>query len=188
MITRNTYRILIWVIVILVATNLSMAMSFWYHKHQDKKAADAAVEEQIELPSEQRARFFRDQLNLSPEQMTKFRDLNREYNRNARQISDRLELLRVQMVEEMGKYETSLTVLDGISKEIGEKHTELKEQTIAYYMGMKEVCDSAQQEKLKEIFMEASKAKEDVELPQRGRGGFGRGPGFQNQNRTDTSD
>lgn len=179
MATRNTYRILIWVIVILVATNLSMGLSFWYHKQQDKKAADEAAGK-IELPSEQRTRFFRDQLNLSSDQMTEFRTLNREFNRNARNISTDLEMLRVQMVEEMGKDEPMETTLDSISRKIGEKHSELKEQTIAYYMGMKNVCDSLQQKKLKEIFLEASKAKEDVELPQRGRGGFRGRPGSQN--------
>lgn len=179
MITRNTYRILVWVIVILVATNMSMGLSFWYHKHQETKDLDQSAG-RIELPSEQRTRFFRDQLGLNAEQLNQFRNLNREFNRGARVISDELEELRVQMVDEMGKNEPSKPLLDSISKQIGELHTQLKEQTITYYLGMKEVCDSKQQEKLKEIFLEASRAKEDVELPQRGHGGFGRGPGFQN--------
>ena len=178
---------MVWLIVILVATNLSMGLSFWYHKLQDKKA-DADNTESIELPSEQRTRFFRDQLDLSVEQVNQFRNLNREFNRGARLITDRLEELRVQMVEEMGKDEPSQAVLDSISNEIGEKHAALKEQTISYYLGMKAICNSQQQVKLKEIFLEASRAKEDVELPQRGRRGFGRGPGFQNENNTDTSD
>lgn len=187
MATKNTYRILVWVIVILVATNLSMGLSFWYHKQQDKKAATENTGK-VELPSEQRTRFFRDQLNLNIDQISQFRDLNRDFNRNARLITDRLEELRVQMVDEMGKEDPSQEVLESISKEIGEKHAELKEQTIKYYLGMKAVCDSTQQKKLKEIFLEASKAKEDVELPQRGRGGFGRGPGFRNTNTEDNPD
>lgn len=187
MVTRNTYRILIWIIVILVATNLSMGLSFWYHKHQENKVTDENTG-RMELPSEQRTRFFRDQLDLNIDQMDQFRNLNREFNRNTRVISDQLEAYRVQMVDEMGKEEPSKPLLDSISVEIGELHTKLKEQTINYYLGMKAVCNSVQQEKLKEIFLEASKAKEDVELPQRGRGGFGRGPGFRNQNRTDTAD
>lgn len=173
MITENKYRILIWVIVILVATNLSMGLSFWYHKQQDKKVSHENAG-RIEMPSEQRTRFFRDQLNLNIDQTDQFRNLNRQFNRSARVISDQLEELRIQMVEEMGKEGPSQAVLDSISKEIGVNHSALKEQTIAYYLGMKAICDSTQTEKLKEIFMEASKAKEHIELPQRGRGFRGR--------------
>ena len=171
MITKNTYRILLWVIVILVATNLSMGISFWYHKQQDKKVATATGEEVV-MPSEQRTRFFRDQLNLSIDQVDEFRELNRNYNRNARRVSDQLENLRIQMVEEMSKDEPSETLLDEISKNIGELHAELKHLTIDYYLGMKQVCDTTQQEKLEEIFLTVSKSKEDVELPRRGGGRF----------------
>jgi len=171
MVTRNTYRILIWVIVILVATNLSMALSFWYHKQQDKTAANTTDEEMV-MPSEQRTRFFRDQLNLNIDQVNDFRDLNREYNRNARRVTDELENLRIQMVGEMSKSEPSETVLDDVSEKIGDLHAELKHLTIDYYLGMKQVCDSIQQEKLEEIFLTVSKSKEDVELPRRGGRGF----------------
>ncbi|KJF42945.1 periplasmic heavy metal sensor [Draconibacterium sediminis] len=172
MATKNKYRILIWVIVILAATNLSMGISFWYHKQQDKKAA--GTQQQVEMPSEQRTRFFREQLNLQPDQVDYFRELNRNYNRSARRISDQLSLLRVEMVEEMGKAETNTTKLHAISSEIGEMHKTLKDLTIDYYLDMKAVCDENQQEKLKEIFLSMTKLKEDVSLPQRGGRRFGR--------------
>ncbi|WP_163322388.1 Spy/CpxP family protein refolding chaperone [Draconibacterium mangrovi] len=172
MATKNKYRILIWVVVILAATNLSMGISFWYHKQQDKKAAGA--QQQVEMPSEQRTRFFREQLNLQPDQVDYFRELNRNYNRSARRISDQLSLLRVEMVEEMGKAETDTTKLHAISSEIGEMHKTLKDLTIDYYLDMKAVCDENQQEKLKEIFLSMTKLKEDVSLPQRGGRRFGR--------------
>ncbi|MFW5755829.1 MAG: hypothetical protein ACOCWK_04445 [Tangfeifania sp.] len=36
MITRNKYRILVWIVVILVVTNLSVGISYLYHNQQDK--------------------------------------------------------------------------------------------------------------------------------------------------------
>lgn len=167
--SRNTYRTLIWIIVILVATNLSMAVSFWYHRHQETKAAAEVSAQQQEIPSEQRTRFFREQLNLSPDQLDVFRELNREFNRSARRESDELEELRLQMVEEMGKDSPSQERLDSIAQEVGGHHSELKEITMNYYLKMKAICDSDQQEKLKEIFMTVSKSKEEIALPQRGR-------------------
>ncbi|WP_319500646.1 periplasmic heavy metal sensor [uncultured Draconibacterium sp.] len=173
MATKNTYRILIWVVVILAATNLSMGISFWYHKQQDKKAA-GEQQHQVQMPSEQRTRFFREQLNLQPDQVDYFRELNRNYNRSARRISDQLALLRVEMVEEMGKAESDTTKLHSISSEIGEMHKTLKDLTVDYYLDMKAVCNENQQEKLKEVFLSMTKSKEDISLPQRGGRRYGR--------------
>jgi len=169
MAAKNTYRILIWVVVILAATNLSMGISFWYHRQQDKKAVEAQ-KQQVEMPSEQRTRFFREQLNLGPDQLDSFRNLNRNYNRSAHQISNQLSDLRIEMVEEMGKNDPDSLKLHSISSEIGELHKSLKELTIDYYLDMKEVCNQDQQDKLKEIFLSMTQSKEDVSLPQRGRG------------------
>jgi Spy/CpxP family protein refolding chaperone len=167
--SKNTYRILVWAVVILAATNLSMGLTFWYHKQKDKKAAEIIEEAKVEMPSEQRTRFFREQLNLRQEQLDIFRELNRNYNRNAKQISYQLENLRIEMVEEMAKDRPENNSLSSISQDIGKLHTDLKELTIKYYLDMKEVCDENQQEKLNEIFISMSKTKEDVSLPQRGR-------------------
>ncbi len=173
MATKNTYRILIWAVVILAATNLSMGLSFWYHRQQDKKAAEIQAQK-VEMPSDQRTRFFREQLNLQPDQVDSFRNLNRDYNRSARRISNRMTDLRVEMVDEMGKDVSDSVKLHSISSEIGELHKNLKDLTIDYYLDMKEVCNEEQQDKLNEIFLSMTKSKEDVSLPQRGGRGRGR--------------
>jgi Spy/CpxP family protein refolding chaperone len=175
----SSYRTLIWTIVILLATNLSMGITFLYHKQQDKKAAQKTEEAVIDVPTEQRTRFFREQLNLTPEQVDQFRELNRDYNRTAWQIAHQLESLRAEMVEEMSKPEPVQQRLDEITKEIGELHTRLKNVTIGYYTGMKTVCNAEQKEKLNEIFRSMLKQNENVKLP----GGYGRkGRGFGNNN------
>jgi Spy/CpxP family protein refolding chaperone len=166
---ENKYKILIWIIFILLATNLSMGISFMYHKQQDKKVAEQVEEEAIELPSQQRTRFFREQLNLQPHQTEIFRELNREFNRIAWQINHRLENLRISMVNEMGRTNPDQQKLEDISEEIGELHTMLKNETIKYYLSMKEVCTDEQKEKLNELFMSVLQQNEDVRLPQRGR-------------------
>jgi len=175
----TSYRTLIWIIVILLATNLSMGITFLYHKQQDKKAAKKTEEAAIDVPTEQRTRFFREQLNLTPEQVNQFRELNRDYNRTAWEITHQLESLRAEMVEEMGKPEPVQQRLDEITEEIGELHTRLKKVTIDYYTGMKTVCNNNQKEKLNEIFRSMLKQNENVKLP----GGYGRkGRGFGNNN------
>lgn len=179
MVKTTTYRMLVWVIVILLATNLSMAITFLYHKQQDKKAAQQTEESAVEVPAEQRTRFFREQLNLNQEQGNQFRELNRNYNRTARDITFQLEKLRSEMVAELGKTELAKEKLEEITKTIGELHTQLKNVTIDYYLGMKTVCDDNQKEKLNEIFQSMLKQNEDVKLPGR-QGRYGRG--YRNNN------
>jgi hypothetical protein len=166
---RNKYRILIWVIIILVATNLSMGFSFLYHRQQDKKVLEQTEQEALELPARQRTRFFRERLNLQPKQMETFRELNRDFNRTAWQINHQLESLRIEMVREMGTENPDKQKLVTISEEIGALHTQLKNETIDYYLAMKEVCSDNQKEKLNEIFISILQKNEDVRLPQRGR-------------------
>jgi type III secretory pathway component EscV len=166
---ENKYRLLVWVIVILLATNLSMGFSFLYHKQQEKKQTEQVEEAATELPAQQRTRFFREQLNLEPQQMEIFRELNRDFNRTAWQVNHQLERLRIEMVTEMGNPTPDKIRLDDISKEIGELHTLLKKETIEYYLLMKEVCNNEQKEKLNEIFISVLQKNEDVKLPQRGR-------------------
>jgi len=174
MLKTNTYRTLIWVIVILLATNLSMALSFMYHKKQESKVIVQSEETKIEVPAEQRTKFFREQLDLTPKQVDQFRELNRNYNRTAHEITVHLEKLRTEMVEEMGKPKADMQRLDEITNEIGELHTRLKNVTIDYYMGMKTAADEQQKEKLNEIFRSMLKQNEDVKLPQQ-QGRYGRG-------------
>lgn len=169
MATRNTYRILIWVIVILVATNLSMGISFVYHKQQDKRFMEQLEEAAIKVPSEQRTRFFREQLGLEFNQMDTFRELNRSFNQTAWKITHQLESLRADMVRELGKEKPNAKTLDSIAKHIGELHTQLKKETIDYYLKMKAECTPDQQKKLNEIFVSMLKKNEDVELPRYGR-------------------
>ena len=175
MATITSYRTLVWVIVILLATNLSMGLSFLYHKKQDIKVIEQAEETKFEVPAEQRTKFFREQLNLTPEQVNQFRELNRTYNRSARDITMQLDDLRAEMVDEMANAEPNQQLLDTITINIGDLHTKLKKITIGYYMGMKAVCDDDQIIKLNEIFKSMLKQNEDVKLPGRqGRYGWRR--------------
>ncbi len=169
MISKNKYRILVWVVVILLATNLSMGISYFYHKQQDKKLTEQVEETAIEVPAQRRTRFFREQLNLRPEQMDAFRELNRSFNRSAWSITHDLQSLRFEMVEELGSDSPDHEKLDSVSSQIGSLHQQLKNETIDYYLGMRAVCDEEQQQKLNEIFMSMLQKNEDVKLPRQGR-------------------
>jgi hypothetical protein len=167
------HRILVWAVIILITTNLSMAFSFLYFKRIPKTNNHSSEKTKVEMPAEKRTRFFREQLGLDINQLDSFRTFNRNFNFVSRGITFQLESLRTEMVTEMGKEKPDEIKLDSIANSIGMLHTKLKRLTIDYYLDMKRMCSKDQQEKLNAIFMSALKSEEDVKLPERGYG-FGR--------------
>lgn len=162
-------KLLIWAVFILLATNISMAVSFLYHKKQDQAAAEKQDLAAIDIPAEQQTKFFREQLNLSDEQVGPFREFSRSYNRSTNQLARRLENLRIDMVSELGKANSDTLQLNGITTEIGNLHRELKNITVEYYRQLKHVCDEQQKTRLNEIFMSMVNKNDEVQPPQRGR-------------------
>lgn len=167
----NKYRSLIWIIVILVATNLSTIGSFYYHRITELKAAEVKQDEQTNIPGEQRTRFFRDELNLDADQINQFREINRTFNRTARGIEMDLDQLRKNMINELGTQNPDSARLEQIAFEIGENHQKLKKVTITFYLNMKKICTEEQQAKLHEIFQAMLNKDLQINLPRLGNQG-----------------
>ena len=169
--TTNKNRTLIWIIIILVATNLSTIGSFYYHRLTETKTEGTKQGEQMAIPGEQRTRFFRDQLNLTAEQLDKFRDINRTFNRTARSIEMNLAQLREDMIKELGTQNPDSTRLNQIAIDVGNNHRELKQVTTTFYLNMKKICTAEQQAKLHEIFQSMLNKDNQVNLPRPGNQG-----------------
>jgi Spy/CpxP family protein refolding chaperone len=169
MVKQKTYRLLVWAVIILLATNISIAVSFLVHKKQDQNNLEKQEQAAIEVPTEQRTKFFIEQLSLSPEQIVPIREFNRYYNRATNEVASKLEGLRVEMVGELGKENPDKNRLNEITAEIGNLHKELKNITIEYYQQMKNVCDTQQREKLNKIFMSMVNKNDEENPAQRGR-------------------
>ena len=169
--TTNKNRTLIWIIIILVATNLSTIGSFYYHRMMETKTEETKQEGQNAIPGEQRTRFFRDQLNLTAEQLDQFREINRTFNRTARGIEMNLAQLREDMITELGTQNPDSTRLDQIAIDVGNNHRELKQVTTTFYLNMKRICTKEQQAKLHEIFQSMLNKDNQVNLPRPGNQG-----------------
>jgi Spy/CpxP family protein refolding chaperone len=166
--TDNKYRTLIWIIVILAATNLSTLGSFYYHRRTELKAEKKIQEEQTSIPGEQRTRFFREELNLNDSQLDEFRDINRTFNRTARGIEMNLAQLRENLIGELGSQNPDTVRLNELAREIGDYHRQLKEVTSTFYLKMRKICTTEQQEKLHSIFESMLDKDSRVNLPRNG--------------------
>ena len=167
----NKYRILIWIIVILVATNLSTVGSFYYHRMMEVKISETKQEDQKAIPGEQRTRFFRDELNLDADQINQFREINRTFNRTARTIEMNLARLREDLITELGTQNPDSTRLNRMAIEVGNNHRELKQVTTTFYLDMKKICTAEQQAKLLEVFQSMLNKDNQINLPQPGNQG-----------------
>ena len=73
---ENKNSMMFWAIVVLAVMNITTILTVVYHKVQSDKAevGSGAVTKQTEADSEKfSGRYFRDQLNLSSDQMEKFK-------------------------------------------------------------------------------------------------------------------
>ncbi len=168
--TRN--RLLIWIILILLATNIATVVSVMVNSgrmNADRRARGAEM-------ADARVMFFRDHLQLSESQMSDFIQLNRKFGQVAGPMTGELDQLRRNMIVELSETEPDLDKVEKITEEIGSLHKQLKQATTKYYLGLKGVCTPEQQELLKEIFMVMSDPSGDLNSIRRGPMGPG-GPG-----------
>jgi len=98
-------------------------------------------------------RFFRDELQLTPEQFVRFRDINEKNRQQSREIARALHNKRLEMVQEISKENPDTEKLDQIAREIGTLHYELKRNTYHHFIDLKELCNKEQQEHLQHLFM-----------------------------------
>ncbi len=155
--TDNKYSTLVWAVVLLAVLNISTLATIMYHKYQSDKSdtISATDKQQLESDSEKfSGRYFRDQLNLSGEQMDKFKEINPAFRLKARNITIELAEKRKQMLIEMSGEKGDTLRLNALSDSIGQLHSDLKRITYRYYMEIKSICDQEQQKKLEQIFGE----------------------------------
>jgi len=172
-------RWMIWAIVILALMNISTIVTIIYHRHNKTESnlpmvSGGAQSENASLQFS--GRYFRDQLNLTRDQMASFRQFNPEFRARVRNINISLIDKRHQMLKEMAGETSDNTRLDALSDSIGSLHAELKKLTYRYYIDFKKICDKQQQQKLEQLFGEMFAT--DIQTRRNGqRNPYGRGRG-----------
>jgi Spy/CpxP family protein refolding chaperone len=180
--TENKYRWMIWAIAILVVMNLTTLITVMYNKSKlsdNIQITNLSVAESSSMKYS--GRYFRDELELSMEQMKKFSQFNPEFRQAVMAINRDMAEKRHEMLNEMAKNNCDTIKLNVLSDSIGNLHAALKKSTYKYYMNFKNICTQQQQEKLKQLFGEMFNS--DIQIGQNGRGGQGgRRYGWRNKN------
>ncbi|HBE42755.1 MAG TPA: hypothetical protein DDW27_16430 [Bacteroidales bacterium] len=176
---ENRTRMMIWAIVVLAVLNITTILTIIYHRHQPRPEITVPVSGTIgEENSSVRfsGRWFRDELDLSAEQMNRFREFNPAFRQHVRDINLELNDLRRLMLEEMSSPACDSARLNLLADSIGHLHADLKILTYKYYMDFKVIIREDQKEKLDNMFGEMFAT--DVQTGRYGPGGpYGRGRG-----------
>ena len=163
----NKTRILAFIIILLLVTNISTIVTIYYHKKEFHP--DSAIKTDLSAEGiENKGFVFNEKLDLSRDQIDIFRTLRQNYNSNARQLSFQMQEERELMVSELGQANSDSVVLEEIAVKIGNLHTELKRLTTDYYLKMKMECNDEQAQKLMKIFEQLLNNDGNVRLPQPG--------------------
>lgn len=146
---------MIWAIVALALINITTFVTILVHNSRTEETTSGQLPEQVVSESTSlrySGRYFRDQLGLNREQMSRFSEFNPEFRRNVRDINISLGNFKQRMIRELAA-ETSDTIkLNELADSIGYLHADLKRLTSRYYLDFKEICNQEQQKKLEELF------------------------------------
>ncbi len=176
---ENRTRMMIWAIVVLAVLNITTILTIIYHRHEPRP--DTIMPESGMTGGENSSvrfsgRWFRDELDLSAEQMNRFREFNPAFRQHVRDINLQLNDLRRLMLDEMSSPASDSARLNSLADSVGYLHADLKKHTYRYYMNFKDMCNMEQKEKLDNMFREMFAA--DVQTGRYGPGGpYGRGRG-----------
>lgn len=171
----NKTRLLVLGIVLLFVTNVATIVGIILHLQGHEYSQISTSVEQNDVNNMPRGQFFKTKLGLNQEQTHIFRDLYHQFKRDAGQISQQMEILRKEMVDELVVENPDTLLLSNVAARIGNLHKQLKELTISYFLEMKKNCEPEQEEKLHQIFNSLLNEQGDVLMPNtQGQHQFGR--------------
>jgi hypothetical protein len=181
---ENKNRWMVWAIVALAILNISTLITLVYHKNQVTESEVLAKTDSVRSETASvlySGRYFRDELNLTSDQMNMFSQFNPEFRQDARAINIELAEKRHEMLVEMAEKNSDKDKLNLLSDSIGYLHARLKKKTFTYYLNFKAICNPDQQKKLEKLFGEVFNS--DAQILQNGAGRQGgRRNGWRNKN------
>lgn len=153
--TGNKYNWMVWAIVLLAVMNVATIITVAFQQHQAKRAEVVAEDSRPQSEAASinfSGRYFRDQLSLTNDQMTRFTEVNMVFRGKVRSINMNLNHLRQKMYSVMTDEIPDTMKLSSLSDSIGLLHSELKKVTYKYYLDIKNICNQEQQNKLENLF------------------------------------
>ena len=150
--------------MLLTLLNLTIVGTMLYKKNEITRYKDQDKKE-IVIPTNHLGRFFKQELNLSNKQHRIFQSIRHQYHQDSDIIIDKMKKNRNDLLTGLGEEKSDTIILNKLSKDLGNLHTELKNLTIQYYLDMKEVCNEKQKVKLFQLFKTMVNSNGSITMP-----------------------
>jgi len=169
--TKTKKILLILAITLLLVINITALITMFYRNRVQPPPSQSSNNELFQDVRERGMyRFLKDELQLTNEQFSEFKESNQKNMINSHQIASKLNNSRREMMIELAKENPNRKKLDGIATEIGTLHYELKKTTIDHFLELKQICNKDQQQELQKLFMKLLHDQDSIEPPYRERG------------------
>jgi uncharacterized protein (DUF2344 family) len=149
--TELKSRILIWSVILLSLLNISTIATIYF-----KNRVFSSTEESIIIDPESsplNGRYLREKLNFDREQVAIFREESRKFRQSANVVIEKLNKNKLLLFQEIHSENPDRIKTKKYSDSIGIAHSQLKELTVDFYLGIRKNCNDQQAKKLEAIFM-----------------------------------
>lgn len=144
---RNT--ILIWAVIVLALMNLATVGTIIYHVETDEKTNDTIqlMVNDFKLNNN----IITQTLGLTASQSSDCKMVLNEFRQSVREIHTGLNMNRAGLFVELQKDKPDTLVCNRFSREIGVLHQDLKMETSRFYLQLKNICPSENEENLHQL-------------------------------------
>lgn len=152
--TSTRYRVLVGVIILLVALNITTLILLGLKKPVEEskplpwgKEVNADVEQRL-IPHR-----LEQELNLNPQQQELYHGMMEVYQLNKQENKLQLQELYREMMEELSLEHPDTVLLNQLAEQIGSLHQEQQKATIDHFLNMQNICSHEQYQMMHHKFM-----------------------------------
>ncbi len=138
-------RFIFWVLIILVAINISALVSFFLFSKPPAAAPCCS-------PEEQQCIAFRDELNLSADQNQQVTAINKVYTESAEPIAATIKEMRASILTELEKESPDTLQLNTFVAQLAVLQMKIQKENIKQFSALKRVCTPDQAQRLSALY------------------------------------
>ncbi len=144
--TTTKYRILAWILGLLLVLALSILGSIIYHTWMEEETCPTV---QAADSSGMRLRY---QLGLGENQHRQMKSIMNNFRDSSSCLLDTLREIRITLMDELSKSEPDTAILSRLALEIGNFQTLITRQAVFQYLEIRAICTPEQQLRLSDMY------------------------------------
>ena len=158
----NKERLIKIVLFISVLLNLGFISAVAYNYYSIRHIRHCGQNSTCEIPETNLLSWYKQELNLSEKQYSRFCEENSKFTESAGIISKKMKGLRDSIFEEAMNENPDTSKINLLSEKMGKSHAELKMLSTVYFINLMKVCNKDRRQKLYDIFYSMQNAQSNM--------------------------